>query len=154
MASVPATKKKHCPQIRIGVALSACGFLVLVAAAWLDTQAALDGRAPIRRVQVSHPYPETGVASWYGEPYHGRRTANGEVYDMSLMTAAHRTLPLPSYVRVTNLENARSVVLRVNDRGPFIDGRIIDVSLGAAQILGFVRQGLVRVQVDEVVDAK
>lgn len=69
---------------------------------------------------------------------------------MNLMTAAHRTLPLPTYVRVTKLENARSVVLRVNDRGPFIDGRIIDVSFGAAQLLGFVRQGLVRVRVDEV----
>lgn len=88
------------------------------------------------------------MASWYGEPYHGRRTANGELYDMYLLTAAHRTMPLPSYVRVTNLTNRRSVILRVNDRGPFIPGRILDLSLGAAQQLGMVRQGLASVRIE------
>lgn len=118
---------------------------------WHQTWAALDAtaerREAIGRAAVG-PFAEFGIASWYGEPYHGRRTANGEFYDMNLLTAAHRTLPLPTYVRVTNLENEKSVVLRINDRGPFIDGRIIDVSYGAAQLLGFVRQGLVKVRLD------
>ena len=92
---------------------------------------------------------EEGVASWYGEPFHGRQTSNGEVYDMYGLTAAHRTLPLPSYVHVTNLANDRSVVLRVNDRGPFVDPeeRIIDVSYAAAETLGIVEPGLAKVRV-------
>lgn len=73
-------------------------------------------------------YDETGIASWYGEPFHGRKTANGAVYDMNKMTAAHKTLPLPTDVRVTNLENGRSVIVTVNDRGPFAHSRIIDLS--------------------------
>ncbi len=92
--------------------------------------------------------PEVGVASWYGEPYHGRKPANGELYDMHLLTAAHRTMALPSYVRVTNLDNSKSVVVRVNDRGPFIDGRVLDLSLGAAEQLGMVRQGLAKVRIE------
>ena len=87
-------------------------------------------------------YDRTGVASWYGHPFHGQPTATGERYDMNEVTAAHPTLPLPSRVRVTNLENGRQVVMRVNDRGPFIDGRLIDVSRRAAQLLGFYRKGL------------
>ena len=93
-------------------------------------------------------YDQTGVASWYGHPFHGRPTANGERYDMNDVTAAHPTLPLPSRVRVTNLENGRQLVLRVNDRGPFIDGRLIDVSRRAAQLLGFYREGLAEVRVE------
>ena len=93
-------------------------------------------------------YDRTGVASWYGHPFHGRPTANGERYDMNDVTAAHPTLPLPSRVRVTNLENGRQLVLRVNDRGPFIDGRLIDVSRRAAQLLGFYRTGLAEVRVE------
>lgn len=96
-------------------------------------------------------YDEEGVASWYGEPFHGRQTANGEIYDMNDLTAAHKTLPMPVYVRVTNLENGRSLVLRVNDRGPFVSGRIIDVSRRSAQLLGFQDQGTTRVRV-QVVD--
>lgn len=92
-------------------------------------------------------YDRTGVASWYGPGFHGRLTASGEVYDQNLMTAAHTTLPLPSLVEVTNLENGRSVVLRLNDRGPFADDRIIDVSRAAAQELGFIGQGLANVRV-------
>ncbi len=96
-------------------------------------------------------YDEVGVASWYGEPFHGRRTANGEVYDMNLLTAAHKTLPMPVYVRVTNLVNGRSLVLKVNDRGPFAHSRIIDVSRRSAQLLGFEQAGTAKVRV-QVVD--
>ena len=92
-------------------------------------------------------YDETGIASWYGEPFHGRPTANGEVYDKSALTAAHRTLPLPSRVLVTNLENGRTLVVRINDRGPFAHGRIIDLSERAARLLGFRGQGTARVRV-------
>ena len=92
-------------------------------------------------------YDRTGVASWYGPAFHGRPTANGERFDMNGVTAAHPTLPLPSRVRVTNLENGRQLELRVNDRGPFVNGRIIDLSRRAAQLLGFKRQGLTKVRV-------
>lgn len=95
-------------------------------------------------------YSTVGTASWYGPRFHGRRTALGETYDMNALTAAHRTLPLPSTVRVTNLVNRRSVTLRVNDRGPYIGGRVIDVSAKAAQVLGFHDKGLARVKVDYV----
>lgn len=93
-------------------------------------------------------YTETGIASWYGPKFHGRSTANGETFDMNRLTAAHRTLPMPSVVLVTNLENGRSLRLRVNDRGPFAHGRIIDVSRRGAQLLGFQRQGTARVRVE------
>jgi len=91
---------------------------------------------------------ETGLASYYGHQYHGRTTASGETYDENSLTAAHRTLPFGTRVRVTNLTNGREVVLRINDRGPFISGRIIDVSLRAAGDLDFVRIGVVKVRVD------
>ncbi|MFA5122476.1 septal ring lytic transglycosylase RlpA family protein [Zavarzinia sp.] len=96
-------------------------------------------------------YDETGIASWYGEPFHGRKTAVGETYDMNAMTAAHKTLQLPVNARVTNLENGRSVIVRINDRGPFVNERLIDLSRRAAQLLGFDRQGTARVRV-QVVD--
>jgi rare lipoprotein A len=102
------------------------------------------------RPEEDPDYSLTGIASWYGRPFHGRRTANGETYDMNALTAAHKTLPMPVYVRVTNLVNGRSLVLRVNDRGPFVNGRIIDVSRRAAQLLGFIKQGTARVRVDMV----
>jgi rare lipoprotein A len=92
-------------------------------------------------------YDETGIASWYGEDFHGKYTANGEVFDLNGTTAAHRTLPMPTIVQVTNLENGRSIELRVNDRGPFVRGRIIDVSRRAAQLLGFEGQGTAKVRV-------
>lgn len=91
---------------------------------------------------------ETGVASWYGPDFHGGKTANGEIYDQNEMTAAHRTLQMPSFVRVTNLENGRSVVVRVNDRGPYLRGRIIDVSKRAAQLLDFTNKGTARVRLE------
>lgn len=93
-------------------------------------------------------YKEVGVASWYGEDFHAKKTANGERYDMNSLTAAHRTLPLPSIVKVTNLENGRSLVLRVNDRGPYAKSRIIDVSKRASQLLGFHTQGTTKVRVE------
>ena len=96
---------------------------------------------------VDPTYDERGIASWYGKDFNGLATANGETYNMNALTAAHKTLPLPSYVRVTNLENGRSTVLRVNDRGPFVNGRIIDVSRRASQLLGFDNGGTARVRV-------
>jgi rare lipoprotein A len=93
-------------------------------------------------------YSETGTASWYGNKFHGHHTSNGEVYDVFSMTAAHKTLPLPSYVRVTNLDNFRSAVVRVNDRGPFHDGRVIDLSYSAAYKLGIYQTGTGRVKVE------
>ncbi|GMQ76372.1 MAG: septal ring lytic transglycosylase RlpA family protein [Gammaproteobacteria bacterium] len=92
-------------------------------------------------LKASTGYRERGIASWYGIKFHGRRTSSGEPYDMYAMTAAHKTLPLPTYVRVTNLENRRSVVLRVNDRGPFNSNRIIDLSYTAASKLGILSKG-------------
>jgi rare lipoprotein A len=86
------------------------------------------------------------MASWYGEPYHGRKTASGERYDMHQMTAAHRTLPFGTVVRVTNLENGRKVEVRITDRGPFKKGRIIDVSYAAARKLGMIDPGVVKVK--------
>ena len=99
-----------------------------------------------------YQYDETGIASWYGAQFHDRHTANGEVYNMNALTAAHRTLPLPSFVRVTNLENGRSLILRVNDRGPFARGRIIDISRRGAQLLGFQKQGTAKVRVQIIAD--
>lgn len=92
-------------------------------------------------------YDRTGIASWYGSDFHGRRTANGETYDMNAMTAAHPTLPMPTIARVTNLENGRSVIVRINDRGPFAEDRIIDLSRAGARELGFEHAGLARVRV-------
>jgi rare lipoprotein A len=101
--------------------------------------------------KIDYSYLETGIASWYGPRFHGKPTANGETFDMNGLSAAHRTLPLPSIVRVTNLENGRSMKLRVNDRGPFAHGRIIDISRRGAQLLGFEHRGTARVRV-EIVD--
>ena len=100
--------------------------------------------------QVDPGYRETGIASWYGADFHGKSTANGDIYDMNALTAAHKTLPMPSNVRVTNLENGRSMILTVNDRGPFVKDRVIDVSRRAAQLLGFQKAGTARVRVEVV----
>ena len=100
-------------------------------------------------LESSYEYAERGLASWYGEPFHGRNTSNGEIYDMYALTGAHRTLPIPTYVEVTNLSNGRSVVLRINDRGPFVEPRvrIIDVSFAAAERLGMIGPGTAPVTV-------
>ena len=96
------------------------------------------------------PFIQRGVGSWYGKKFHGQRTASGEIYDMYKMTAAHPTLPLPSYARVTNLKNGKQVIVRVNDRGPFLASRIIDLSYTAAYKLGYVNDGSAELQVERL----
>jgi rare lipoprotein A len=97
------------------------------------------------------PYQARGIATWYGRRYHGKQTSSGEIYDMYAMTAAHTTLPIPSYVRVTHLANGRSVVVRVNDRGPFVEGRIIDLSYTAAHRIGVLAGGSAMVEVESII---
>lgn len=105
------------------------------------------GRAPGGPpTPVPANYSEEGVASWYGVPYHGRRAANGEIYDMYKLTAAHRTLPFDTVVRVINKKNGKQVDVRITDRGPFVEGRIIDLSLGAARLLDMVGMGIAPVR--------
>ena len=101
-------------------------------------------------ISDGHRYSATGTASWYGTKFHGQPTANGEKYDLYGMSAAHKTLPLPTYVKVTNLDNGRTVTLRVNDRGPFYSDRIIDLSFAAAKKLGFAETGTARVKVEGI----
>jgi rare lipoprotein A len=96
-------------------------------------------------------YTETGMASWYGRKFHGHLTSNGEVYDMFQLSAAHTTLPIPSYIRVTNLDNGKSIIARVNDRGPFHPGRIVDMSYAGAVMLGYADRGTARVRVEAIV---
>jgi rare lipoprotein A len=109
------------------------------------------GRRVTARVPVAPPpaplgWTETGVASWYGIPYDGRRASSGEIFDMHALTAAHRTLPFNTWLEVTNLQNGKHVDVRINDRGPFVDGRIIDLSMGAADRIDMVRAGLAKVR--------
>jgi rare lipoprotein A len=108
------------------------------------------GQNYVPRQEIA-PYKEIGVASWYGRRFHGVRTSSGERYDMYGMTAAHPTLPIPSYARVTNIDNGKSVVVRVNDRGPFHSDRVIDLSYTAAWKLGYVSKGSTRVEVEAIV---
>jgi len=105
-------------------------------------------------MNTAYGYDQTGTASWYGREFHGKKTANGERYDMHAMSAAHTTLPMPSMVRVTNLDNGRSVVVRVNDRGPFVKSRIIDLSYAAAKALGYDKVGTARVRVQALEGSK
>lgn len=102
---------------------------------------------PLARLQ---PFRQRGLASWYGKRFHGQRTASGEIYDMYAMTAAHPTLPIPSYVRVTHVASGRSVVVRVNDRGPFHPGRVIDLSYAAALRLGYIQAGHAEVELESI----
>ena len=118
----------------------------LLFAAALAACAGSDGPAGPGAAKAAARGAQVGIASWYGPGFHGRQTASGQRYDMYAMTAAHRSLPFGTRVRVTNLENARSVVLTINDRGPFVDGRIVDVSKRAAQMLGFERRGKAKVR--------
>jgi len=103
-----------------------------------------------RPLKESRGYSEKGIASWYGSKFHGRRTSSGEPYDMYAMTAAHKTLPLPSYARVTNLKNDRSVIVKINDRGPFHENRLIDLSYTAAWKLGIIGEGTGLVEVTAI----
>ncbi|MCZ2147106.1 MAG: septal ring lytic transglycosylase RlpA family protein [Bryobacterales bacterium] len=113
---------------------------------------AIFSQACARRAPARVPAPprigatSEGIASWYGDPYHGRRAANGETYDMDQLTAAHRTWPFDTIVRVTNLSNQRSVSVRITDRGPFVDGRVIDLSREAAREIGMIEPGTVKVR--------
>ena len=112
------------------------------------------GKAPTAPPEIEIPAEttpvlvETGIASWYGPPYHNRRGSNGEIYDMHAMTAAHRTLPLGSIVRVVNLDTKASVVVRITDRGPFVEGRVIDLSKAAAEKIGMLRKGTTQVRLE------
>ena len=98
----------------------------------------------------SQPDPDSGIASYYADAHHGRRTANGERFDMHALTAAHRTLPFGTRVKVTNLDNGRSVVVRINDRGPYVEGRVIDLSQAAARELRFLDRGTTRVRLEVI----
>lgn len=162
--ATPATKP---PLSRLGLAMLACASL----AACATPRYAVDGgpsrttpppapggrvSATMRPYQVrgiwytpryDPNYDERGVASWYGEQFHNRMTANGEQFDMHRASAAHKTLPLPCIVEVTDLDTGRKIKVRVNDRGPFVDGRIIDLSRAAAEDLGIARKGVARVRV-------
>jgi len=110
------------------------------------------GHQTYRPLLSSAGYDATGIASWYGKDFHGKKTSNGERYDMHALSAAHPTLPLPTIVRVSNLENGKSVVVRVNDRGPFVKNRLIDLSYSAAKMLGFTSKGTSRVRVQSLDD--
>ncbi len=118
---------------------------VALAIVLLLSSCAKKKRVPVPPVSPA-VYEETGIASWYGHPYHGRASASGEIYDMETLTAAHRTLPFGTMVRVQNLENGREVDVRINDRGPFVEGRIIDLSHAAAQQIGMLGPGTAKVR--------
>jgi len=122
--------------------------LLLVAAAALALLPAISCARGPRLPEGVSPFRQVGEASWYGPDFHGRQTANGEIYDMHSVSAAHPTLPLPSYARVTNLDNGRSIIVRINDRGPYANNRIIDLSIGAANALHFYGEGLAHVRVE------
>src|SRR6476660_9136845 len=124
----------------LGVALFGCGEKKKVRAA----------PPPARAPAPTAWFEETGIASWYGHPYHGRSSASGEIYDMEQFTAAHRTLPFGTLVRVVNLDNEKSVEVRINDRGPFVDDRVIDLSHAAAQAIGMIGPGTARVRVEVI----
>ena len=121
-------------------------FIVLLAA--LHASGCAKHARTMRPVSFGHI--ETGVASWYGEPYHGRQAANGEIYDMNKLTAAHRTLPFGTWVEVANLSNAKRVTVRITDRGPFVQGRLIDLSRAAAKQIGMIGSGTARVRLKVV----
>ena len=120
----------------------------VVATGWHTTRTASSPRSGIKSGAARSRAYQIGTASWYGEQFQGKPTASGEPFDMQDFTAAHPTLPLGSFVRVTNLRNGKAVVLRINDRGPFVDDRIIDVSYNAARALGFKDRGLQTVRLD------
>ena len=124
----------------------------LVGLVLLGAAGSAAGQSPdtTERSAKASSYSAVGWASWYGREFHGRRTADGETFDMGGLTAAHKTMPLPCYARVTNLRNGRSMVVRVNDRGPFVGDRLIDVSARVANLLDFQRSGLTKVKIDYV----
>ena len=141
--------------VRIRRPFQAAAIMLLVTVAGTSAQGAGSSRAH------SHTQPhkatrwtQTGKASWYGRGFQGHRTASGEAFDLNILTCAHRTLPIGSVVRVTNLTNRRSIVVRVNDRGPIGEGRIVDLSYAAARALGFHGRGMMRVRLDKLEGAE
>ena len=126
----------------LGLSLSGCAKKKRLPAASV-APAPVPAGSPVQAINV-----ETGLASWYGYPYHGRRAANGEIYDMEQLTAAHRTLPFGAWVHVTNLTNEKTVDVRITDRGPFIDGRIIDLSHAAARAIDMIGPGVAQVRLE------
>ncbi len=128
----------------LGVALFGCGEKKKVRAAPPPPP------SPARVTAPTASFEETGMASWYGHPYHGRASASGEIYDMEQMTAAHRTLPFGAQIRGHNLTNEKTVDVRINDRGPFIDGRIIDLSHAAARSIGIIGPGVAKVRLEMI----
>lgn len=123
------------------------GLLLLVLALLVSSACSKRAAKAPTAAPVKKGHTETGIASWYGHPYHGRKTASGETYDMNKLTAAHRTLPFGVWVEVENRRNKRRVDLRITDRGPFVDGRIIDVSKAAAERLDMIGPGIVPVKI-------
>ncbi|KMQ50768.1 Rare lipoprotein A [Chitinispirillum alkaliphilum] len=113
-----------------------------------DTTATLQPRTPPANRNGSYTFHEEGYASFYADKFHGRQTANGEIFDMHKLTAAHKDLPFNTVVRVTNLNNNRSIVVRINDRGPFVENRVIDLSYRAAQQIGMIEEGIVPVKIE------
>lgn len=136
----PGTDVSASPRVVWGAAIPKGGGIYKIGAPYR-----ISGRWYIPQEDAAYDRP--GVASWYGEDFHGRKTANGEIYNMEALTAAHPTLPLPSYAYVTNLETGRTVLVRINDRGPYARDRIIDLSRQAARLLGFEGRGLAHVRV-------
>jgi rare lipoprotein A len=145
-----ASRRMAGRHILLGLALAGLAFdLVGCATARSGGPAPAQGPASSQSPAATHPDAGkriAGLASWYGQQHHGRRTASGEPYDMNKLTAAHRTFPFGTRLRVTNTENGRSVVVRVNDRGPHVDGRILDLSRQAATTLGMIDAGVARVE--------
>jgi rare lipoprotein A len=129
------------------VAVTTCGCAAAPSTAAIGRPLVAPGAADALR---SGPRSEIGLASWYGEAHHGQPTASGEIFDMTRLTAAHRTLPLGTHLRVVNLENGRAVRVRVNDRGPYVDGRIIDLSREAARVLDMEARGVATVKLEVV----
>ncbi len=147
----------------LAVSLTSCAEIELGSHLWKETGGTgqqgnfkvgkpytIDGKVYVPEERYN--YTESGIASWYGPGFHGKKTANGEKYNSGELTAAHRTLQMPSLARVTNLENGRSVVVRINDRGPFSRGRVMDVSERAAELLGFRNKGTARIRIDVLAD--
>ncbi len=133
---------------RDAMKLGAIALLAPVACRKKSKTPAVPPAPPSARAKPSPEWRESGIASWYGIPYHGRRAANGEIYDMNQLTAAHRTLPFGTMVRVTSETNGKSVTVRITDRGPFIDGRIIDLSREAAKRIDMIGPGIMQVRLD------
>ena len=124
--------------------------LAVIAPSPAPVSASVQEPVPVSLPIPESNYRETGMASWYGKELHGKQTANGEVFDMNGLSAAHRTLPLGTVVHVTNLDIFKSIIVRINDRGPFLKSRFLDLSYGAAKGLGFVSQGTARVKIETV----